>query len=448
MSDSTPSIKVEKPQLPVALLPDLALEVVPAPDLVTTVATRKHHKYGPSKLGYTEECAGYRGSDGTSEAAEQGTMLHGLMEEMIRRVQKGPESQTLPQIREWVVKQHELTDEEVHYLRLCCIEIDKMLTRKPTAIHNEISIEVVDEGKTLTAGFLDVFMEFGSVGILTDFKFGWNPVKPASVNLQGMAYALGCFIKFPNIQKIGIYFLMPKLNWVSSHVVHRKDMLAIFERIKTVVSLAEYVIANPGDAQHYLKAGKHCQYCARIGNCPAQANMMAAAATKYAGLPVPPTFQSLEITSPDEIARLRYYVDVVEPAIEEIKRRAFEIADANGGKISYTRPDGQVVTYEVNERNVKRTLGNAMDVCEAVKEFMSPEEVLGAAKLTLGDFLDISKAALVNQRKAEGQKLTKKAAEEQITSLLSASGLLTSPDTKIRYLELQKQTPKQIEEKK
>lgn len=441
MTDSP--LQIAAPTVPI--LPDVVLNAT------ADVATRTHHKYGPSKLGYVELCAAYTGNSGTSEAAEQGTMLHGHMEKMIGKiaVTGGPlgYTQTLPQVRDWVVKENELTDEEVHYLRLCCIEIDKMLARKPTKIHNEIAVEIKDGDTVVTHGYLDVFMEFGNVGILTDFKFGWVPVKPASVNLQGLTYALGCFIKFPHIEKIGIYFLMPKLSWVSSHVVHRRDMVTIFERIKTVVAQAEYVQAHPEEAQKFMKAGKHCQYCSRIGNCPAQANMMALAATKYAAMPVPPNFQALEITSPEEIARLRYYVDIIEPAIEEIKRRAMEIAEANDGRISYTRPDGEVVLYEVQSRNVKRTLGLAMDVAETCKDFMSPEEVLGAAKLGLGDFLDIAKKALVNVRKGEGVKLTQKKAEEQITSLLSASGLLTSPDTKIRYLELQKQT-KQIEEKK
>ena len=50
------------------------------------VATRGHHKRGPSKLGYINQCSAYTGRNETSEASEAGTFLHELMRMMLEQV--------------------------------------------------------------------------------------------------------------------------------------------------------------------------------------------------------------------------------------------------------------------------------------------------------------------------------------------------------------------------
>jgi len=56
-----------------------------------------HHKFGPSTLKYLEICPGFRNSNETNPAAEEGTMLHhavemedfeGLTEDQLALVQK------------------------------------------------------------------------------------------------------------------------------------------------------------------------------------------------------------------------------------------------------------------------------------------------------------------------------------------------------------------------
>jgi len=56
-----------------------------------------HHKFGPSTLKYIEICPGFRNSNETNPAAEEGTMLHhavetenfeGLTEEQLGLVKK------------------------------------------------------------------------------------------------------------------------------------------------------------------------------------------------------------------------------------------------------------------------------------------------------------------------------------------------------------------------
>lgn len=54
----------------------------------------------------------------------------------------------------------------------------------------------------LTFGTADLVMVKGDRAIIGDAKFGWNPVEDAEVNLQGWAYAIGVFEKYPEVQMV------------------------------------------------------------------------------------------------------------------------------------------------------------------------------------------------------------------------------------------------------
>lgn len=413
----------------------------------TNAVTRKHHKYGPSKTNYLLACAGFKNNDGTSEAAEQGTFLHDIMDKILQHVVKKNAATCLEQVAAWVTKTYELADEEIDYIRFCCKRCDVFIAKKPTAIYTEIDVNVTgDDKKELNHGFLDVLFVFGDTGILQDFKFGWEPVKPATSNLQGQNYVLGCFQKFRTLNKIGVEFIQPKLNWISSALFHRSQMAEIYERLASVIRNAEFVQQHPEQAQDFMAAGSYCKYCARATVCPVLANVRGKMVSRYQDLPMPPSFKGLELTKPEDIALARYWCDLAETATKEIKHRAFEIAELNGGSISCVLPSGEVVAYAVQEKNSDRSLGSAIEVAEALKEVCSSEEILGAAELAIGKLETIVKNAMVELAKARGEKLTKKAAWEQIQSTLEAHGLLTRADTKIRFLKQQK-TTKQIENK-
>lgn len=407
--------------------------------------TRKHHRYGPSKLNYLDACAGYTSKEGISDAAEQGTFLHDLMEKMLQNVIQKKAKTTLEQVSGWVAKSIELTDEERDYLCFCCKRCDTFIGKNPTAIHTEISVSVKHEdGGELNHGYLDVLFIFGDVGILQDFKFGWVPVKPASENLQGFAYVLGCFQKFRQLNRIGCEFVQPKLNWVSNQVFERKAMFDLYKRLNGVIERAEYVQTQPADAQKYLKPGDYCTYCAKAGSCAVLANYRGMAVSRIKGIPLPVSFVGTELTKPEDVALARYWVDIVETGLKEVKSRAMEIAEANGGEIRCTLPSGEEVVYAIQERNADRCLSSAPEVADALKEFVSSQEILGAAELAITKLEPIAKNALVELAKARGEKLTKKAAWEQVQSTLEAQGLLSRPDTKIRFLKLQKRAVKQI----
>lgn len=432
-------INVESPAAPVT--PEKS-ELAP-----TVPATRKHHKYGPSRLGYLRECAAFTSHSGTSEAAEEGTFLHDVMENMIAQVKNKRYKTTLEQMPAWVVKTYEFDDPQIQYLRFACKKVDAFLAKNPTAIYTEIDVKVTDPdtGEELNHGFLDVLFVFGDTGILLDFKFGWIPVTHASKNLQGFNYTLGCFQAFPFLNRIGICFCQPKLNLVTEHMVERRQFVDLYRQIKEVIARAEFVQANPDKAQQFMKPGGYCDYCTLAGTCTVLANHQGRAVAHYQGLPLPPSFKGLELSKPEDLALARYWVDVIEQGFDGLKRKAFEVARENGGSIQCTLPNGEVITWEVQSRGADRVLGSAPEVADVLKDFVAPEEILGAADLAITKLEPIVKNAMVELARAEGRKLTKKAAWEQIQSTLEAHGLLSRPDTKIEFLKQTKQV-KQIKE--
>jgi len=414
---------------------------------VTKPAGKIHHAYGPSRLNYLDECAAFTSKPGTTEAAEEGTFMHDLMEKFVKLVVAKKYKTTLEQVA-LAAKEHELDDLQVSLLRFACKRVDVYLAKKPDAVYVELNVRVRNyDGSEFNHGTLDLLFIFKDIGVLIDYKFGGEPVRPASLNLQGFNYAIGAFQNIERLKKICVEFIQPKLNIISNHVFPKDKSTELFNRIAAVVQQSIYVQSHQEEAQKFTKVGTYCRYCELAGECSALNNSRALAVSKHEGLPLPKHFSGLKLKSPEDFALARYYVDIIEQGFESLKQRAYEVADENGGELRCTLPNGKEVLYEVAERSADRVLGEAALVADALKEVLTEAEVLGAAKLNIGALETVSKNAMVENAKLRGEKITKKAAWEAITSILEANGLLSRPDTKVRYLRLKKQQ-EQLEDKK
>ena len=409
---------------------------------------RKHHKYGPSKMGYLSKCAAFTGKEGDNDYSEEGTWLHDLMDEMVNGVVNGS-SQTVLQQVEGLVKKHELSDDQDSALRFAARKMDRFFSLKPNKVLTEIDVTVQRlNGKNLNHGFLDVLFIFGTVGIIVDYKFGRLPVSPAPKNYQGKNYWCGVMQKFAGLSKCGVCFVQPRLEWISEAMFGRDQLPSILKELETIVDNAEQVHKDPKSAQVLMTVGSYCDWCSLSGTCSVLNNHRGMAVSKHLGIPLPPKFDGLSIARPEQLALARYWVDIIEQGLGDVKTKAYEAAEANGGEISCALPSGEVITYEIAERSKDRRLGPAGEVADALKEFVTPEEVLGAAELALGKLETIVKSARTELAKAQGVKLTKKAAWEEVESLLSAMGLITREGGNIRYLRIKRQAEKQLTEGK
>ena len=436
-----------KDQVAAALSAKLNMIENTTPVKIEELPKRQHHSHGPSRMNYIEDCAAFTSKDGNNDAAEEGTFLHEIMDEVIQRVITKKEKRTLPQIDGWVGTTHDLTDDQKEYLRFCCRKLDHYISKSPDEIHSETKVETARrDGKELNYGYLDVFFVFNRVkmGVVVDFKFGWLPVRPAQTNLQGKNYVAGYFQKFKTLERIAAVFIQPKLNVISEFIFHRTQMFDILKQLEDIVQLA--IDVQEGKHLERVQPGKYCDYCALAGTCTKLNEMRGAAASAIVKLPQPPSFNGLELHKPEDLALARYWVDIIETGLAEVKAKAMEAAQANGGELTCTLPDGRVISYEVKERKTPRSLGSAPEVAEALQDFITPQEVLAAADLKITTLETITKKAMVEIAKARGEKLSQKAAWEQISGTLEALGLLTQGEGRIQFLTLKK-TQKQIEEK-
>jgi hypothetical protein len=445
----TPEIKkIAEEHGPTAALSVAKLAAVAGPDH----HARAHHKFSMSKLNYLDPsvggCRGYRGRDGSSAAAEEGTQLHEIAEEVLRdylrAVRKGV---TLAQFaaarRAW--------DDDAHVLlHQCFAFLDEEVLRPGVKVYIELKARVrKNDGTEVNYGHLDLFALFpDGRAKLIDWKFGYVPVVPAEKNRQGLGYGAAMFQLFPSAKSIEVIFVQPRLRWVSRHTYSRERAEEMAFRVGQIVQGA--IDVQGEDMQRPLVAellnpGAACEWCARVGGCPGYLREYRLAVARM-GAPaaVATTIDVDAIDTPEKAAIARAWVDFVELASGPIKKRAEEIARANGGRVFVTMPSGEVVQYDMASRALNRELGSAVEIAEALKDFVAPMQLLGAAKLGLEKTLDIVAPALLELQPEVG---TKKAAREAIVSLLESQGLVTRPDGKVEFLKRTK-THRSIEDSK
>jgi hypothetical protein len=393
-----------------------------------------------SKLNYLDPavggCRGYKGRDGTSKAAEDGTELHEKSEEVLRDYLKAARPSV--SLAQFAAGRRDWDDDSNNLLHQCFTFLDDHALRKGSRVYIELKARIKrDNGTEINYGHLDLFVMHADMSaMLIDWKFGYAPVIPADRNRQGLGYAAAMFQQFPQVKSIEVIFVQPRLRWVTRFTYHRDQATEMAFRVDQIVQGAILVQGESMQKplmRDLLNPGSACEYCSRIGTCPGYLGAYVTAVQRMGALPsLPTTFNLDAIDSPEKAAIARAWVDFLDAAAGPIKERAQEIALNNGGQIEATLPDGQVVKYEMKSRGVNRELGSAAEIAECLKDIVMPEQLLGAAKLGLEKTLEIAAPALLEVNPEVG---TKKGAREAILSMLEAHGLVTKPDGKVEFLK-------------
>jgi hypothetical protein len=395
-----------------------------------------------SKLNYLDPevggCWGFKGRDGSSQAAEDGTELHERTEAILREYLKAARPGV--SLGAFANARKDWDDDSDALLQFCFRYLESVL-RAGVKVYIELKARVKrDDGTEINYGHLDLLLVYpdGSAKLI-DWKFGYVPVLPANINRQGIGYAAAMFQQFAAIRAIEVVFVQPRCRWVTSHTFNRVQAAELGYRVDQIVAnaiktqsnwkLVAADVANPGAA---------CEYCARVVSCPGYLRKYSHAIQRMGGLDLPTTLDLDAIDTPEKAAVARAWVDFLDLAAAPIKERAEEYARAHGGVIEATLSDGRVIRYEMRSRGINRELGSAAEIAEALKDFVDPKQLLGAAKLSLEKTLEICAPALMEISPEVG---TKKAARENVLSLLEAHGLITKPDGKVEYLKRSKVIP-------
>jgi hypothetical protein len=423
-------------------------------------AVRTHAKFSPSKLNYLDPevggCHGYKNREGTSDAAEEGTRLHELMDAAIVEYLKDGRVHSLAATLRMRAIREKWDDSTMFPLQWCAAKLDPYLAKAPE-VYNEQKVFIrSSSNEPLTSGHYDLLLVFGqtAAAMLSDFKFGYNPVEPAATNRQGLAYAVGVLQKNPGLSRVVSMFLQPATGGESFATFLRKDLAQHTATLTRIVRDAEILetLLEHEPVETYVDAltpGSACTYCARFAGCPAYLRQMKVAVQKTGQMVVPETLNVEAIDTPAKAAVAALWCDFLLDKLPEVKKRSLELAKGNGGAVEYVSESGEVVRYEIQQRKLDRVLGSAPDVMKAVSDLVAPDEVLCAAKLQLGALEAILVPAIQSQAAAEGEKITKKEATSRMEGILEAHGVLSRPDGAIDVLKRAKlsKEPKQISAK-
>lgn len=250
-----------------------------------------HARYSPSTFPYRERCAAWESKPGTNAAAEEGELLHAVME--------GSEAEVI------------LLRSDLQPLAKAALDAMTKYLVDVKRVHKEEKVDIdMDRGHT-TYGTSDVFIEHNSgKGTLIDYKFGRVQVPHPSVNLQLRAYALGWFQKV-SVSEITAVIIQPKCKpVVSSTVYTRGDACRTYEELGAMMDRVTQTDPprTPGD---------WCRYCEKQLQCPA---LQRAAASNQQKDP--------EMMSPDEIAAALPIAIASEAWAKAVKDKAKETLTA------------------------------------------------------------------------------------------------------------------------
>lgn len=223
-------------------------------------------------------------------------------------------------------------------------------------------------------GTIDVLIldEYLKRVIALDYKFGRSRVDHAKENIQGHAYMVGTFDKFPWAETVEVHFIAPRLDEVTSHVYHRKDLEWHRLRINVVV---ERAIQDEPKLNPRTEA---CRFCRNKVSCVALRDELLPLAKKYDNSNYAVTL--LEKYSPDNVddpnilGKMLEVAPVMEAWSAAAKKRALEIAVETGD---------QIPGFEVRFKNPRATIKDTQKAYDALKNKLTPEDFMGACTVSL-----------------------------------------------------------------
>jgi|TARA_R110002051_G_scaffold22406_2_gene58008 hypothetical protein len=274
-------------------------------------ADRGHAEFSPSSLKYCAGCAGFNGREGTNSAAEMGTRIHEAIEILDPSNLQSEEEVSLYQ--EIVADQEEyLKNYSGHELTEDFAEI-------------VLDIELIGTSTFGTCDSLHIFD--GSIGVLADYKTGISKIDTPKENYQAKAYTVGCFQKYPELERIDFVFFIPQRNEILSDTFKKEDLVGLIEDLSNVIIKAETVrpkweAGTPSLEE--LTPTVNCRFCRYEDVCPALGGLVVEVAKK-----VNPQLPDVDIDStedPEVIEQLWAIAKIVTNWADKFKKRAVELA--------------------------------------------------------------------------------------------------------------------------
>jgi hypothetical protein len=209
-----------------------------------------------------------------------------------------------------------------------------------------------------------------SRGILVDYKSGHLAVADPSENLQCFSYVLGAFQKYPELQTIDFYVLIPNRDEVLSHTFKREEAPELQLIINTVIRRAmEIDWSKPVDPEKLSPQSSLCEYCQNQVICPALAAKALMVGTKLSpGLPVPNSVL-VDPKRPEDIPHLLRLAPLLEEWAKGVRKEALRLNLEEGI---------DVPGFKRIERSTPRGVTSVLGAYKAVKDQVPLEDFLAA----------------------------------------------------------------------
>lgn len=301
----------------------------------------------------------------SSKYAEEGTMLHEKIEQLIDS--------------DMILADLDVTDEQREKLAFCIRALDQIDPERSMSYQAEVRVGF--EGtKYLDGcyGTVDLLGRLGDRAIVLDWKFGDGVMVEAEENAQGLFYAAAA-MKTPATQwafegatEIEIVIVQPPhvRRWVTTWA-----RVSQFER-----DLAQAVkMALQPDAP--LEVGDHCRWCAAKPICP-----------KMTGLAERTLQTQLAAIDGASIGVYLKQADMVEDWIKSLRELAFTMLENDRPVPGYKLVAKRAVRQWADEQQAEQAL-LTMGVEPHKQELISPaqaEKLLKKSKLALPDDLVVA----------------------------------------------------------
>lgn len=335
----------------------------------------------------------------SSKYADEGTLLHNAIAEILEHPLDPPESIVGFKYKELEVTQ-DLYDDKIVPALKSLAEVDPDYEMQYT-VESE-----VDFGDYLPGvfGSADLIGRMGDKAIVLDWKFGSGVIVNAEENYQGMFYAAAAMRTdktkwaFEDAKEIEIIIVQPPemRRWVTTP-----------ERIKEFEQQLAIAVKEAKRKDAPMQSGSHCRWCAAKPICPIMTDSVARS-----------TQLALKDLKPDLIATYLQQADMLEDWIKDLRELAQQMLEA----------DVRVPGYKLVAKRARR-------------EWISEDKTL--VKLAnLGIELDeLIEENVISPAKAE--KVLKKhklvLPEELVTAISSGSTLVPESDPRPAMLQIGKQ---------
>lgn len=406
---------------------------------------RPHHHKGFSFLAVLEKCAAAERTidppKSLASAGERGIELHGILEDLVmqwvdnieKNIPGSLEEAYAAQAHKGLYLKREIAD--LKSLKRVITEINPFFVPEPgMLVGTEERIDLHDvDGKMISFGWYDLFLKLGPVILIIDHKFVRKEVAGSETNRQGHAFAVSAWQAYPDAEDIIVLFTMPECGSSIHRFSRTTDELRLTQELSKIIDDSE----RPDKV---LNAGDHCLYCRHKTRCPAAIGALKTMVTGINPIAVPESFAPINIKTPEDAALLRYWVSIVEPLIDEIKKVTTQWA-MDRQTIS-CNVGGQHIEFKPASRRHPRKIGDTLAVWNHVKDWMPIEAFLQGAKLSIGDFETAASALLTARVLDEGKTPNAIEIAESVTKDLTAAGLVTQEEGASWFLKRVKASAK------